>query len=64
MAFVMPKMLPSAQVEQEIWRAEGDLLIQARAFDVYEGAPLAQGQRSVAFRLVFQDLQGTLRMQR
>ena len=60
LAFTMPAVLPAGDVESEIRKAAGDLLIEVHAFDVYVGAPLADGQKSVAFRLVFQDLNGTL----
>jgi phenylalanyl-tRNA synthetase beta chain len=59
-AFVTPKGLAAAAIEAEIRREAGALLLDARVFDVYEGAPLAEGERSVAFRLVFQDLDKTL----
>ena len=60
LAFTMPAELAAGDVEAEIRKAAGELLREARAFDVYQGAPLAAGQKSVAYRLVFQDLSATL----
>ncbi len=60
LALVMPKELSASEVESVIRRAAGELLISLKVFDVFEGASLPAGQKSVAFRLIFQDLQGTL----
>ena len=56
----MPKNLPAADVEAAIRKSAGELLQDVRVFDVFEGGNLPAGQRSVAFRLIFQDLKGTL----
>jgi phenylalanyl-tRNA synthetase beta chain len=60
LAFVMPKELPVQDVEGEMRKAGGDLLKDVRVFDVYEGTGLQPGQRSVAFRLLFQAKETTL----
>jgi phenylalanyl-tRNA synthetase beta chain len=60
LAFVMPKSLAVQDVENEIKKVAGDLLKEIRVFDVYEGAGLQPGQRSVAFRLLFQSKDATL----
>lgn len=60
LAFVMPTTLAVGDVESEIRRAAGDLLREVRVFDVFEGGNLEAGQRSVAFRLLFQSLDATL----
>lgn len=60
LAFVMAKTLAVQEIESEIKKAAGDLLKDVRVFDVYEGTGLAPGQRSVAFRLVFQAKDATL----
>jgi phenylalanyl-tRNA synthetase beta chain len=59
-AFVMPKTLAAGAIQAEIVRVGGELLRETRAFDAYEGEPLGESERSVAFRLVFQDLGATL----
>lgn len=59
-AFVMPKELEAASVESEIKKAAGELLREVRVFDVFEGGQLQSGQKSVAFRLLFQAKDSTL----
>ncbi|MES2854903.1 MAG: phenylalanine--tRNA ligase subunit beta [Bdellovibrionota bacterium] len=60
LAFVMPKELAVADIETEIRKTGGDLLKDVRVFDVFEGGSLEAGQRSVAFRLLFQAKDSTL----
>ena len=60
LAFVMPRELQAAQVESEIRKVGGELLREVRAFDVFEGGNLEAGQKSVAFRLLFQSQNATL----
>jgi phenylalanyl-tRNA synthetase beta chain len=52
-AVVVPEDRPSAQLEAAIREAGGPLLADVRLFDVYRGAPLADAQRSLAFRVRF-----------
>jgi phenylalanyl-tRNA synthetase beta chain len=59
-AFVMPRELEAAAVEGEIRKAAGELLREVRVFDVFEGGSLPAGQKSVAFRLLFQAKNSTL----
>lgn len=60
LAFVMPKSLPAGDVMAEIRKVAGQTLKSVNVFDVYEGGPLADGQRSVAFRLNYQGSNETL----
>ncbi len=60
LAFVMPKDLAVSEVETEMRKVGGELLKEVRVFDVYEGTGLQPGQRSVAFRLLFQSKDATL----
>ncbi len=60
LAFLMPKTLAVQDVQTEIKKAAGELLRDVRVFDVYEGVGLQPGQRSVAFRLLFQSKEATL----
>ena len=60
LAFVMPRELQAAQIESEIRKTGGELLREVRAFDVFEGGNLQAGQKSVAFRLLFQSQDATL----
>ncbi len=59
-ALQMPKDLPASNVETEIKKAAGDLLTSVTVFDIFEGGNLPEGQRSVAFRMVFQAKDATL----
>jgi phenylalanyl-tRNA synthetase beta chain len=43
-----------------IRRAAGPLLRDAALFDIYRGAPLAPGEKSLAYRLTFQHPDRTL----
>jgi phenylalanyl-tRNA synthetase beta chain len=45
---------PAGEVEHSLRAAGGDLLRAVRLFDIYRGAPLAAGERSLAYRLTFQ----------
>ena len=53
LAVIVDESLPAAQVESVFWKHAGDLLQEARLFDLYRGAPLASTEKSLAYRLVF-----------
>jgi phenylalanyl-tRNA synthetase beta chain len=53
LAVVVAETVASADVEDAIRSGAGGLLRDLRLFDVYRGAPLAVGERSLAFRLTF-----------
>lgn len=60
LAFVVPKDMSSAQVMQVIQKASGSKLVSLRVFDIFEGGSLPSDQRSIAFRMVFQDFENTM----
>lgn len=60
LAVVMPEALPAGDVVREIKKAGGALLKEVDVFDVFRGGSLPTGQKSVAFRLWLQDVNGTL----
>ena len=60
LAFEVDESVPAAEVEQAIVGAGGDLLFSVRLFDVFRGAPVAEGRRSLAFALRFQAPDRTL----
>jgi len=60
-ALVLPEGLAAAEVEAVLLASAGPLLEAVGIFDEYRGAPLAAGQRSVAWRLVFRAPDRTLR---
>jgi phenylalanyl-tRNA synthetase beta chain len=53
-AVVVPDARPAGEMSDIIRMAGGPLLGGVRLFDVYRGAPLAPGEKSLAFRLTFQ----------
>jgi phenylalanyl-tRNA synthetase beta chain len=55
LAVVAPAGVSYAQLAALAQRAAGDKLVSVAPFDVYEGAPIPAGQRSVALRLRFRD---------
>jgi phenylalanyl-tRNA synthetase beta chain len=59
-ALLMPKALATSTLETDIRKSGGELLKEVRVFDVFEGGQLPAGQRSVAFRLLFQARDATL----
>ncbi|HEX2382507.1 MAG TPA: phenylalanine--tRNA ligase subunit beta [Acidimicrobiales bacterium] len=60
LAFETPDAVPAADVEAALRRAAGDLLVDLELFDVYKGAGLAPGARSLAYRLRLQATDHTL----
>ena len=51
LAFVVDRAVPAGAVQAEIQRTAGDLLGSCTLFDVFEGGPLAEGRKSLAFAL-------------
>ena len=51
LAIVAPDEVPYAELERTVRSAAGELLVEAFPFDVYRGAPLDEGTRSVALRM-------------
>lgn len=61
LALVIPDGVRAADVERVIRAAAGELLERLIAFDVYEGAGVEPGHRSVAWRLTLRHPERTLR---
>ena len=61
LALLLPGGVLAADVERVIRAAAGDLLERLEAFDVYEGAGVDAGYRSVAWRLTLRHPERTLR---
>lgn len=59
-AVTVPTEVPAADVEAALREGAGKLLDGLRLFDVYSGAQVDQGQRSLAFALQFRALDRTL----
>jgi len=60
LAFVVDESVPAAAVERALRQAGGDLLVDIALFDVFRGAQLGVGKRSLAYRLRFNALDHTL----
>ncbi|MDQ2665360.1 MAG: phenylalanine--tRNA ligase subunit beta [Gemmatimonadota bacterium] len=61
LALVLPPAVQAGEVERVIRAAAGELLERLIAFDVYEGAGIEAGSRSVAWRLTLRHPERTLR---
>jgi phenylalanyl-tRNA synthetase beta chain len=59
-AVVVAETVAAADVEDSIRRHGGALLRSVVLFDIYRGAPLADGEKSLAYRLTFQSPERTL----
>ena len=54
LAFQVPDSVPAERVEKALRQAAGGLLAGISLFDVFRGAGLAEGSRSLAYRLRLQ----------
>jgi phenylalanyl-tRNA synthetase beta chain len=60
MAFVLDESVPAEKLEKAIRQGAGSLLVGLELFDVYRGAGVAAGSRSLAYRLRLQAADRTL----
>jgi phenylalanyl-tRNA synthetase beta chain len=60
LAIVVAEPRPAIEVADLIRERAGPLLNELRLFDIYRGSPLEPGQKSLAWRLVFQAADRTL----
>jgi phenylalanyl-tRNA synthetase beta chain len=60
LAFVVPRRVRHADLASALAEAGGSLLRESRLFDVYEGRPLGDGEKSLAFTLVFRSPERSL----
>lgn len=60
LSLVCDDALPVAEIEETIRRAGGRLLERVTLFDVYRGAQVGDGRKSVAYSLYFRKPDGTL----
>jgi phenylalanyl-tRNA synthetase beta chain len=60
LAVVLPAEVPAANVVSAAREAGGELLRDARVFDVYTGAQVGEGRRSLALALSFRSSERTL----
>ncbi len=59
-AVIAPERVPVSEIQEKIEKAAGKLLLSAEVFDVFHGEQSGQGQKSVAFHLIFGALDRTL----
>ncbi|MFQ3583846.1 MAG: phenylalanine--tRNA ligase subunit beta, partial [Cyanobacteriota bacterium] len=59
-AFFAPVALSVGELEQAIRQAGGELLQSVQLFDEYRGPGVPEGQRSLAFRLIYRAPDRTL----
>jgi len=60
LAVVLKKDIPAARVREIICREGGECLASAELFDVYEGAQVPEGHRSLAYALTYRAADRTL----
>ena len=60
LAFVCARSIPVLRLEREIAQAVGKILETISLFDVYEGAQIPEGMKSVAFNLTLRSPERTL----
>ena len=60
LAFVLDAGVPASEVQRTIREAGGDLVSELRLFDVFAGAPVPEGKRSLAFAVGFRAPDRTL----
>lgn len=61
LAIVVDKTLPAKSVEDIIRNCGGDLLCSVELFDIYEGAQIPQGTKSMAYSLQYRSSDRTLK---
>ncbi|GBE29443.1 phenylalanine--tRNA ligase beta subunit [bacterium BMS3Bbin04] len=59
-SFIVPITTPAEEVRRVLQNHSNELLEDVVLFDLYSGEPLATGERSLAFRLVFRAVDRTL----
>ncbi len=59
-AVIVDEAIPAAQVEAAILQGGGKLLTGIRLFDVFRGAQIGEGKKSLAYALTYQNPERTL----
>lgn len=60
LAFLAEEDIPAGDVQKEILQLGGELLKEVQIFDVYQGAQIMTGKKSIAYSLYFQASDRTL----
>jgi phenylalanyl-tRNA synthetase beta chain len=61
LAFVVAEEVPAAQVQEAIRKAGGTLLAKVELFDIYRGPQIAEGHKSLAYKLTYESADEPLR---
>jgi phenylalanyl-tRNA synthetase beta chain len=61
LAVTVPAGLPLSRIKDRVSVAAGSLLRELRVFDLYQGPGIESGRKSIAFGLIFQDNDKTLK---
>ena len=60
LAFIVSEKLDYIELFKEITKHAGNDLIDVKLFDLFKGGDLQKNQKSLAFRLTWQSVKGTL----
>jgi phenylalanyl-tRNA synthetase beta chain len=60
LAVIVDEAISAAEVAETLRKAAGGLAEAVQLFDLYRGAPVPAGKKSLAFRLVYRDPEATL----
>lgn len=60
-AFIVDKQIPVGEIEATIKNAGGSLVLSITLFDIFEGASIGEGKKSVAFSVAINSLEKTLK---
>ena len=60
LALVVDSQVSAGELLNSFRKVGGALMVEAKCFDVYTGAPIPAGQKSMAFRFVLQSMEKTL----
>jgi phenylalanyl-tRNA synthetase beta chain len=59
-AVIVPEDVPAARLAEAVRAGGGELLVSLRVFDLYHGAQVGEGNKSLALRLEFRAPDRTL----
>ena len=60
LSLIVNKDITAEEIRKEIKKAGGSILVSSEVFDIYEGANIEEGKKSIAFSLTFGDNNKTL----
>lgn len=60
LAIVIGEQISAGRIESKIKQYVGHLLLEVKIFDIYQGAGIEKGKKSMALSLLFQDTERTL----